>query len=134
MPDRAFIDSNIWLYAFNKSDETKHLKSKKLISQATNITISSQVVNEVSKNLLYKFRFTEDRIRSIVESMYESYTVLDISKTTIIKASELRERYNFSYFDSLIVSSALLYGCSVLYSEDMQDGLVVDGLKISNPF
>lgn len=55
-------------------------------------------------------------------------------KTTLTKASELREKYSLSYWDSLIVASALTADCEILYSEDMQDGLRVEQrLDIVNP-
>ena len=58
-----------------------------------------------------------------------------MSKALLLKASALREQYTFSFWDSTIVSSALHAGASVLYSEDMQDGLVVENrMRIINPF
>jgi predicted nucleic acid-binding protein len=52
-----------------------------------------------------------------------------------LKACELRENYKFSYYDSLIISSAVLEDCYILFSEDMQDELIIENkLKIANPF
>ena len=60
---------------------------------------------------------------------------LFLDTNVLIKAFELLQKYNFSYYDSLIVSSALENDCKILYSEDMQDGLLVENkLKIKNPF
>lgn len=58
-----------------------------------------------------------------------------ISLTTIHKALDIRERYNFSWYDSLIVATALEVGCDILYSEDMQNGQEIEGrMSVVNPF
>jgi len=61
--------------------------------------------------------------------------VTTISITTIHTALDIRERYNFSWYDSLILAAALEGGCDTLYSEDMQNGQEINGqLRIVNPF
>jgi len=61
--------------------------------------------------------------------------VASISKNTVLQSFEIKNRYSFSYWDSLILSSALENGCEVIYSEDMHDGQLIDGvLRIVNPF
>jgi len=60
--------------------------------------------------------------------------VVSLGENILLKASDLRNRYSLSYWDSMIVAAALEASCSVLYSEDMQSGLLVDqSLKIINP-
>jgi predicted nucleic acid-binding protein len=71
----------------------------------------------------------------LIESFYAKYMVIELSKALLLKASALRVQYTFSFWDSIIVSSALHADASVLYSEDMQDGLVVENrMRIINPF
>ena len=133
MKDSIFLDSNIFLYAFSTKDLTKQKIASSLVVKP--MTISTQVINEVSNNLLKKLNFSNNDIAHFVEDCYVKYSVIDFTKNIFIKASELREKYNFSYYDSLIVSSALLSHCSTLYSEDMHHGLVVEKqLTIINPF
>ena len=133
MKDSIFLDSNIFLYAFSTKDINKQKTASSLVVKP--MTISTQVINEVSNNLLKKLNFSNNDIAEFVEDCYIKYSVIDFTKNIFIKASELREKYNFSYYDSLIVSSALLSHCSTLYSEDMHHGLVVDKqLTIINPF
>lgn len=61
--------------------------------------------------------------------------MLDLQRSTLFAASDLRDRYSLSYWDSVIVASALETGAEILYSEDMQDGLLVNNqLRIVNPF
>jgi len=97
--------------------------------------VSTQVINEVCVNLLKKAQFSEQQVQQLIESFYARYLVIELSKTLLLKASALRVQYTFSFWDSTIVSSALHADASVLYSEDMQDGLVVENrLRIINPF
>lgn len=81
-----------------------------------------------------KAALPEKDVQALIIAFYEKYTVADIDKATLLEASELREKYSLSYWDSLIVANALNADCAVLYSEDMQDGLQVEQrLTIINP-
>lgn len=136
MSDNAFVDSNIWLYAFflRTGEEPLHERAKALIDMPVRHVISDQVIAEVSSNLLRKANMAEEALVEIVTSFYSRCRVVSPSHETHLKASRLRTRYQFSYWDSLIVASALEAGCSILYSEDMQDSQIVDGtLSIRNP-
>jgi len=136
MSDRKiFVDSNIWLYAFIKQDDRKHGVASSFIRGAEALVISTQVVSEVSVNLLKKAGQTEAFIREMVSGLYESYAVFSLTELVYLRASELRGGYSLSYWDSLICASALTAGCTELISEDMQHGLLIDNqLRIVNPF
>lgn len=85
-------------------------------------------------NLIKKARFDEVSIRSLIESFYVKYHVAGVGQEVLLKGSELRDRHRFSYWDSLIVACALLEGATIVYSEDMQSGLVIENrLQIINP-
>lgn len=133
--ETCFVDTNIWLYAFIESqDKDKSVSAKSIIQGNHRIIISSQIINEVSVNLIKKAKFDEVSIQQLIESFYDKYAVIEIGRTELLKASELRLRHRFSYWDSLIVACAALSGSSVLYSEDMDTSLVVENrLKIVNP-
>lgn len=135
MPDkRCFIDTNIWLYAFIRSNDHKTSTAKSLI-KSNKITTSSQVINELSVNLLKKTDLSEDDLTGIITSFYNRYQVVESSKEILLRASTLRGDYKFSYWDSLIVSAALQAEAKLLYTEDMHDGLLVaKTLRIINPF
>ncbi len=131
----CFVDSNVWLYAFIEADDAAKSDAARELLQTTEPLISIQVINEVCVNLLKRAAFTEEQLREIVVAFFEKYCVVEFTESTFLKASELRERYSLSFWDSLIVSSALAAGANVLYSEDMQHGLSVEGrLEIINPF
>jgi len=132
----VFIDSNVWLYAFVAGDRIKNLKATRLIEEnKSKICISTQVINEVSRNLLKKCDVNEGFITDFINDAYLKFQVLSPGKDSLLNASRLREEYDFSYWDSLMISSALESGCSTLYSEDMQNGQVINKkLTIKNPF
>ncbi len=135
MSDLCMIDSNIWLYAFVEHGEPqKQAVARQLLAQPE-VVVSTQIVNEVCLNLLKKADFTEEQIRRLIRSFYQRYSVTVIDQTTMLAAVELRGRYSFSFWDSLVVAAALQTGCGLLYTEDMQHGLLVDDrLKVVNPF
>lgn len=130
-----FLDSNVWFYAFVDSrDLAKHRQAKRLIAQGS-INISLQTIGEVCNSLLRKTSITESEIQEMISEFYQNYEPIVPTEQDFLKASELRNRYNFSHWDSLMIATALHTGASEFYSEDMQDGLVVDGtLTIRNPF
>ena len=97
--------------------------------------MSTQVINEACVNLIKKAHFSEQQIQQLIESFYAKYIVVELSKPLLLKASALRGQHALSFWDSIIVASALSTKATVLYSEDMQDGLVVENrLRIVNPF
>lgn len=132
---RCFVDSNIWLYAFIESDDLdKHKKSQQLIQTITPI-ISTQVINEVCVNLIRKANFSEEQIRQLIASFYGKYQVQKLNQSTALVATQLRESYSLSFWDSMMIASALDASLSCLYSEDMHDGLhIFNQLQIINPF
>lgn len=135
----CFVDTNIWLYAFIEADDETGNTTKSAIARAliqkSEPVVSTQVINEVCVNLLRRANFSEEQISRLIESFYEKYQVIELTKSVLLLASQLRQRYSLSFWDSTIVAAALSAGVSVLYSEDMQHGLTIEQqLQIHNPF
>ena len=133
----CFVDTNIWLYAFvSGPDAAKSDQARQLLRDSEEtLVVSSQVINEVCVNLLKKAHVPETEIRELVRSFYRKYPVVLMDQEVEIGASELRERFSLSFWDSLILSAAVHGDATVLYSEDLQAGLEVDGrLVVRNPF
>jgi predicted nucleic acid-binding protein len=132
----CFVDSNIWLYAFIEAPESDKSHVAHRIITASRICISSQIINEVCVNLIKKAAFPEESIQNLIRSFFVRYPVAaDHSEELLNTASELRTAYNFQFWDSLIVASALSLNAEILYSEDMHNGLLVQNkLRIVNPF
>lgn len=130
----AFIDTNIWLYAFLDSGEAKKSSRAKQILKQTEPILSVQVINEICVNLIKKADFTEEQISQLVEALYEKYPIVEMDEGILLDASQLRREYALSFWDSMVVACALAANANILYSEDMQDGLVIrETLEIKNP-
>ena len=135
MSDSFFVDTNILIYAvcenFIKCDIGRQL----LIDKANHIMISSQVINEFIAVSLKKNFLPREEVFAYANGFMEIFDFVLITKKDIKRAMNIKIRYKFSYWDSLIIASALESKCSILYTEDMQDGQVIEGrLKIVNPF
>ncbi len=134
MHDNIFADSNIWLYAFMESDLAKKTIATELVLNEK-IFLSVQVVNEVCINLIKKVNYTNDDILILLKNLNNKYKISNLSFTTVSRSAEIRKKYKISYWDSLIIASALQNNCTILYTEDMQHEQIIDGtLKIINPF
>ncbi len=133
---RIFIDTNVWLYAFSSSqDAQKTERAQQRIRQTPQIVISTQIINEVCYNLRRKFGANEADISKLIRSLYRKYLVVELNRDVMLQASTLRTTYSLSYWDGLVVSSAITASATQLYSEDMQDGLIINHqLTIINPF
>jgi predicted nucleic acid-binding protein len=127
-----FLDSNVLLYAFGNDAQRKNA-AKDLLRMKP--IISTQVMNEVISILYRKFGFSDDEIKNIYDFMMSNMTIRVIDPASINRAIRLKEKYKYSYWDSLIIASALANECSILYSEDLQDGQNIENkLFIVNPF
>ncbi len=111
----------------------KHALAQTLIER-NSVVLSTQVVNEVCNNLIRKAGYTEPEIQQTIQNLAAVYPILDVTFPIIRQASVLRVAYRLSYWDSLILATAQDAGCSVVYSEDMQDGLRIGALTLRNPF
>ena len=128
----SFFDTSVLLYLLS-SDSQKADRVEALLAESG--TISVQVLNEFTAVASRKLKMPLVEIREVLE------TVRDICRTEPLtiedhdRACEIMERYKFSFYDSVIVASALHAGCKILYSEDLQHGQVIDEqLRITNPF
>jgi predicted nucleic acid-binding protein len=132
--NRIFIDTNILVYAKIDDGLEKHEKALGFIkNNESEIFISVQVLNELYI-ALYKFFKNDSETRNTLTSLLSDCQVVPITLKTSQSAWEIREKYKFSYWDSLIVASALENNCDFLYTEDLQDGQIINNqLTIKNP-
>jgi len=134
MNNKIFIDSNIWVYLFTEASDPKGIAARSYLEEVrltSQLVISFQVVNEVT-NVLKRKGSSEQTLRRVIADLSSGCEIVGFSPELALKASELREKYAFSFWDSQIVTAALLSGASVLASEDMQDGQKIEGLTIKN--
>jgi len=132
---KIFLDSNIVIYAYCNNSVDKQQKAKELFIEKT-VAISTQVLQETANTLYRKFKADFHTIRLLLEECTRNVTTLHvITRETVFRACDIAERYQYSFFDSLIIASALEAECQILYSEDMQHNQFIEGkIKIINPF
>ena len=139
MSGRYFLDSNVLLYSFDETDLAKQRAAHAVVREALvsgDGVISYQVVQEVLNVLMRKLRpgMPPSDAMLYVTTTLEPLWRVQPSSGLFRSALVLQDRHSFSWYDALIVSSALSAGCDRLLTEDMQDGRRVDGLTIENPF
>ena len=130
MKDRVFFDTNVILYAFDNSDDVKYSKAIECLDKYEPI-ISTQVIREFANVIIKKSILSLSALKKDLMALQDSF---EIVPEYVNKAVDVHERYKYSFYDSLIIASAIYAKCSVLFSEDMQDGQVVESVKIVNPF
>ncbi|MEP7039591.1 MAG: PIN domain-containing protein [Acidobacteriota bacterium] len=133
---KSFADTNVWFYALTEQNLILKEKAENLINENRKvICLSTQVINELCVNLIKKASFNELGIKQLIARLYFDYEVVEQTEKILLSASDLRARYPISFWDGLIVASALAANAEILHSEDMQDGLLIKNkLKIINPF
>jgi predicted nucleic acid-binding protein len=133
MPDRAFFDTNVLIYALAQNDP-RSTRAEELL--ASGGVLSVQILNEFvsvaqRKILMSWSEITEalDAIRILCPSP------LPITVETHEAALKIVEKYGYRIYDALVVAAALESACAILYSEDLRDGQTIEGkLTIRNPF
>ncbi|HPZ08272.1 MAG TPA: PIN domain-containing protein [Candidatus Eremiobacteraeota bacterium] len=132
MKDKIFLDTNILIYATVKDRYRKNI-SLRLIKK--NPVISTQVLNELSNVMSKKLKMNSQNIIKLIDFLEKKCEIKTIGISTIKLALNICDKYNYSYYDSLIIGSAIENNCNVLYTEDMQAGQKIDDfLEIINPF
>jgi predicted nucleic acid-binding protein len=126
-----FIDSNVVLYLLS-SDTSKANRAEQVLEAGGYISV--QVLNEVASVCLRKLKMPWQEVDAVLQAVKAACAVLPLTVETHEKAVEIAKRFHLSFYDANIVASALASGASMLLSEDMQAGLLIDGLQIQNPF
>lgn len=132
---KVFIDSNVIIYAYSNSEKEKQQTARKIVKENYAV-ISTQVLQEISNTLGRKYLLDYLSIKeTLQECIYSCDEVHTNRQQTIFKACDIAEHYQFSFYDSLIISASIESDCGILYSEDLQHNQVIDGvLTIINPF
>ncbi len=134
MSDKVFLDTNIIIYCYSQDESQKQQKAKEC-TEFGQVWISIQVLNETINVLRRKFSLDYSQISNVVQELTQQFEIAIVSITTIESSLRIAQRYQYSYFDSLIIASALEVGCTILYSEDLQSNQKINNqLTIINPF
>ncbi|TSA10237.1 MAG: PIN domain-containing protein [Comamonadaceae bacterium] len=128
---KPFIDSNVVLYLLS-GDAEKADRAEALLQLGGMISV--QVLNEVASVCRRKLKMQWVEVQALLLAVKSACDVFPLTLASHERAIELAKRFQFSLYDAHIVASALMAGAEVLLSEDMQSGMLVDGLLIRNPF
>ena len=128
----AFFDTNVLLYLFS-ADLTKADRTEELVAKGGRIGV--QVLNELASVARRKLDFSWREVIDITTYIRTVCPTTPLTLEAHVRALQIAERYGFSVYDAMIIASAILSGCTTLFTEDMQDGQVIDQqLAIRNPF
>jgi len=136
MPDRIFVDTNLLVYSYIEQDKEKHDKIIDFFSsiRSNYCFISVQVLNEFYR-ALSKNSVPHNIINDNINDISKIYNISEINLEMVKLCLSIKEKYNYSYWDSLIISAALKNNCNILYSEDMRHNILIEKkLRIINPF
>ena len=128
---RAFFDTNIPLYLLS-GDARKASLAEDLMAEGG--TISVQVLNEFTAVARRKHTTPWPKIEVMLGALKQVCDVEPLTPAVHERAIVLAQRWRIPIYEAMIAASAFEAGCTVLYSEDFQDGRIVDGMIIRNPF
>ncbi len=101
--------------------------------EGLNGVLSTQVLQEYCNVALRKLQLRVDHVWHQLRS-HEQYEVVQVTPAIIQSALDLHQTRNLSFYDAMILQAAITSGCDTLYSEDMNAGEIVNGVRIINPF
>ncbi len=137
MSAEDFLDTNIFVYMFDDTDDIKRRRAEQLVRrgiEAGTGRISYQVVQETLNVATRRLGFSHSDSRTLLADVLAPLWTVHPSRALYERGLALRDRYGFSFYDSMIVAGAVESGCARLYSEDLQHGQRIQSLTIENPF
>jgi len=137
MNDAVFADTNIYVYAAVTNSGPKHRAASGVLADVLSsrrIISSTQVLGEFY-SAMSKNKCPHDEIVRLLDEIKFNTEMKLVDEQTVEHGLNLIARYGYHYWDSLLLATALDYGCDVFYSEDLRDGQVIENqLRIQNPF
>ncbi|MBI3929366.1 MAG: PIN domain-containing protein [Armatimonadetes bacterium] len=137
MSDRAFVDTNILVYAHDRGAGDKHVRAKELVERLwleRSGVLSTQVLQEFYVNVRRKALspIPIDEAKHLIED-YLTWDVVINDGDSILEAMGLEDRYGLSFWDALILQAAHRSGSETLYSEDFNSDQVYGSIQVLNP-
>lgn len=136
MSERIFLDTNVLVHADDEDAGPKRDRARHVIKDALSAgaaVFSTQVLQEYFVNATRKLGLDAGRARARIDQ-YLSAEIVVVRVDHILGAIDLHRLRALSFWDALIIKSASESGCSVLMTEDLQDGETIEGVRITNPF
>lgn len=137
MHDRSFLDTNVLVYAIESQGPDPDKAAVALdLARGDAVCLSTQVLGEFYRAVTSTRRaspLTHDEALAWVQ-LWKRHDVRSITVPHVDLALELTDRFQVGYYDGLILATARLAGCAILYSEDLNSGQDYDGVQVCNPF
>lgn len=136
MTEKFFIDTNILIYTIDNHYPKKKRISRELIAELFESNfgiISTQVMQEFYYTAVNKLKSDPKIIKELLKS-FEDLEIVQISTAIIYSAIDCSTANNISFWDALIISAAESANCNQLFSEDLNNGQIINGVEIVNPF
>jgi len=133
---KAFLDANILVYAQDRDSPAKRRRSREVIAslaEAGNGVISTQVLQEFYVAVTRKLGVAPLAAKSVMQT-FKVFEIVQASPDLIERAIDCSVLNGISFWDALIVVAAAASGCVVVYSEDLNPGQTIQGVRIANPF
>ena len=138
MTGKVFVDSNVLIYAHDKDAGSKQARAAQRLGELWETglgRLSTQVLQEFYVNVTAKIGkpLSRSAAREVVQS-YGRWVENFITPVTVVRASEISEIWQLSFWDGMILATAEQDGAAELLSEDLSHGQIIAGVRISNPF
>jgi predicted nucleic acid-binding protein len=136
--DKVFLDTNILVYAYDVSSGSKHDVARNIVADLWNFrtgVLSIQVLQELFVTVTKKIpkpldvKTTRDIVRDFL-----LWEVVDNDGELMMAAMDVQMKYHYVFWDSLIIAAAIKSGASILMIEDLNNGRIIEGVLIKNPF
>jgi len=137
MSDKFFVDTNILVYAHDRTAGVKHERARLLIEKLWNSgagVLSTQVLQELCANLRRKTAqpLSIEQTRRLLQD-YLSWDIVVNTPESVMEALAIEHRYKISFWDALVIQAAGTSGAAIIYSEDLADGQTYGPLRVVNP-
>jgi predicted nucleic acid-binding protein len=132
----VFVDSNVFLYALDEANPKKQQAARNWRAElwkSRRGRVSFQVLGEFYVNAMRKQPAARDEVRAEVRDLL-AWNPVTADGILLEQGWKIQDRYQFSYWDALIVAAAKVCGCRYLLTEDLQSGQKLDGIEVVNPF
>ena len=133
---RSFIDTNVLVYAETGDAPAKQQAALRLLQrlfESNNGVLSTQVLQEYCNVAIKRLKLPAQHIRAQLD-MYEQFEVVQVTPALIRDGLDLHQTRSISFYDAIVLASAKASGCRILFSEDMNSGETMGGVRIVNPF
>jgi predicted nucleic acid-binding protein len=136
MTVNVFVDTNVLLYAFDQADPKKQAAARLWRTELWRNKrgrVSVQVLQEFYANIIRKWPSAHEQARAEIRNLF-AWHPLAMDAELLARGWQLQDRYQLSFWDSLIIAAAKSSGCKFLLTEDLQSGRDLDGVIVVNPF